>query len=214
MRALLASCELGATGDRDALLAELARLVPAPTRTAIVLNARDDEPESDRPLALTRERSSLGLLGAEASELDLRGFAARPSSALAAVLENLDLVWVSGGSLTALNAAIAATRFASLVIERVQTDALTYGGHSAGAAVAGPPLYGEQLAQRAPRDARPAWGGLGIIGFSIVPHHPPAGAPDTDLSRVSRHITDAGHRCVTLCDGEAIVIDATGERRV
>ena len=64
-------------------------------------------PDVDRAAALARERTSLGRLGGGATELDLRDYAGRPAAALAADLDALDLLWLTGGSLHALHAAIA-----------------------------------------------------------------------------------------------------------
>ena len=98
--------------------------------------------------------------------------------------------------------------------ERVRAGELTYAGYSAGAVLAGPPLYGEDLSPTPAGEPAPVWGGLGLVGFSIVPHHPTQGTPDTELTEVAARIRRAGQRCVTLGDGEAIVLDAAGERRV
>ena len=131
MRALLASCELDTAGDHGALLAALDALVARKRRAAIILNARDGDPGVDRASALARERTSLAGLGGGASELDLRDYADRPARALAAVLDGLDLLWLTGGSLHALHAAIAPTRFAELVAKRMRAGGLTYAGYSA-----------------------------------------------------------------------------------
>lgn len=203
MRLFLASTDLPDAERDDRLIAELASLVPQPARVAIIVAAREEEPAE----AFARERSRLRELGDNATLLDPR------TDGAAVELSSRDLLWVSGGSLHALRAALRAGRLGPVVGARVRAGALVYAGASAGAIAAGPALYARRtLRHPSRRRTAPLWGELGLIDVSIVPHHPPPGAPPDQFSRIADHLRGRGCRCETLCDGEALIW-ADGRRR-
>jgi dipeptidase E len=79
MRLFLSSSDLSFPRRGDALAAELAGLVGAVVRTAVVLNALDDAPDLPRQIRMEDERRGLATLGADAFELDLRDYYEQPA---------------------------------------------------------------------------------------------------------------------------------------
>jgi dipeptidase E len=202
LRLFLASAELTAP---SVLLDELARLAGPVTRIAVVLNPRDDDPALVRPEAFARERDSLASLAAETAELDLREYDGRPD-ALRSVLDEVGLIWITGGNMVTLGPLLARSGLDRLLASRLAEDSIVYAGYSAGACVAGPPLSGAELTGRAGDGGEPWWGWLGLIDFSIVPHHPDPGEAANEFVGIAEQMRVRGLPCRTLRNGEAIVV--------
>jgi dipeptidase E len=197
-------------GDR---FDELVAALPAGAPVALVSNAVDYIPQSDReayardvfdPVAFFRSR------GFAAEDLDLRAWFARPD-ALRASLRGVRLVWAVGGNAFLLLRAMRQSGLDELLRERVAARSLIYGGWSAGAVVAGPTLRGIELMDDPGiladgYDPAPVWEGLGLIDYSIVPHfqsdHPEAEA----AAKTVAWLRDANLPFKALRDGECIVL--------
>jgi dipeptidase E len=184
---------------------ELAALVPARARTAVVANALDNQHERARSGHLRRACAALEDLGLETFELDLRRHRP-PDARLRDTLERTELLWLTGGNVFLLREAFARSGLDALLAELLADDAIAYGGYSAGACLAGPTLRGLELVDDAQAVARPIWDGLGLVEFSIVPHHrcdhPESARIDSLVAHLEQHAMP--HR--TLRDGEAIVV--------
>jgi dipeptidase E len=217
MHLLLASSDLTFRPGGDALAAELAALVGAGSvaaagaRTAVVLNALDDVPDLQREARFEHERRSLADLARHAFELDLRAHYDQPGR-IAAALAGVGLVWVTGGNAFTLRAAMARSGLDAWLTQHVRDDSIAYGGYSAGACAAGPLLRGADLFD-GPGGEQPVWGGLGLVDFSIVPHHRSGNSDDDAFERVAAHLHRRGLAHRVLRDGQAIVV-AGGSMRV
>jgi dipeptidase E len=210
VRLFLASSELTAPPNGEALAAELATLVGPATRTAIVLNARDDSTDRDR--LLDDERRGLGPLGSEAFELDLRAFAAAGPAALRDALSGAGLVWVTGGNLILLRDAMTRSGLDAVLAERVGDDSLAYAGYSAGAVAAGPTLRESDLSDRPSAADAAQWGGVGLVGFTIVPHYRSGGSESGDMDEIAAHLRSRSLAYLALRNGHALVIDEASTR--
>jgi dipeptidase E len=207
VRLYLSSLQMG---DR---FEELVAALPAGARVAIVSNAVDYIPQPDReayardvfdPVACFRSR------GFAAEDLDLRAWFGRPD-ALSASLQDVRLVWATGGNAFLLRRAMRQSGLDALLRERVAARNLIYGGWSAGSVVAGPTLRGIDLMDDPGvvtdgYDPAPVWDGLGLVDYSIVPHfqsdHPEAEA----AARAVEWLREAKLPFKALRDGESLVL--------
>jgi dipeptidase E len=149
-------------------------------------------------------------LGYRAEELDLRDYFEHPDR-LAEHLEEFDLVWVVGGNSFVLARAMKQVGFGDALRARINDEAFTYAGFSAGACVAGPDLRGIELMDEPdkvppeyPANVEPA--GLGLVPFRIVPHwrsnHPETAAAENAVAYLDR----MGLEYRSLQDGEVLVL--------
>jgi dipeptidase E len=206
VRLFLASSDLSFPAQGEALAAQLAGLVGAGGRTAIVLNALDDEPDLPRRARLEHEQHGLATLGSDAFELDLRDYYEQPAG-LREALAGAGLVWVTGGNAFTLRAAMARSGLDVLLLERLGENSVVYGGYSAGACAAGPPLRGADLFDAGGAAEEPLWGGLGLVDFSIVPHYRSGGSDGGEFEQIAAHLQLRGLAHRVLRDGQAIVVD-------
>ncbi|MEO1551565.1 MAG: Type 1 glutamine amidotransferase-like domain-containing protein [Pseudomonadota bacterium] len=207
MRAYLSSYRLGTHFE------QFLALVPTKPKVLLVTNALDVFSDASR----RRHRAEvydpnreLEELGCSVSDLDLRAYFGR-SDALKSRLVESDFVWVLGGNSFVLKRAMHLSGFDDLVTEQVKTDAIAYGGFSAGAVVAAPTLDGIHLMDNpevAPQGypSEITWKGLGLVDFAIVPHwrsdHPEAA--EAELART--YLQDKGLPHKTLSDGQALLL--------
>jgi len=204
MRLYLSSFDLGHYPQALVALTGTAR------RAAIVVNALDDHNE-DRANWLASQMHQLGKLGFTAVELDLRDYFARPDQ-LGPVLDQLDLVWVSGGNTFVLRRAMKQSGFDELIKQRLASDQIVYGGFSAGAVIAAPGLRGLETVDNPVLvppgyDPEMIWDGLGLVPFAIVAHflaNPPVSEA---VDRTIAFLVQNAIPYRTLRDGEALVID-------
>jgi dipeptidase E len=208
MRLYLSSHRLGDS------VPELLAMAEPRARCAVISNALDFIPDADRlsyartvhdPVADFRD------LGFDAFDLDLREAFGAPER-LAARLEDVGLVWATGGNAFLLRRAMRQSGFDTLITGLMAADRLVYGGWSAGAVVAGPHLRGIEMMDdpdvlAAGYDPAPCWEGLGLFATSIVPHyqsdHPEAEAAERAVASLEAQ----GLSHVALRDGEAIVVN-------
>lgn len=179
-------------------------------RALIVFNALD---QYDTRLRWAQQQSEqLAELGYASEELDLRDHFGSEPGVLAAVIANVDLVWVLGGNTFVLARAMHASGFAAAIAAPLAAGTLTYGGYSAGACVAGPDLRGIHLMDEP--DALPegydaSWPtpGLGLVDTRIVPHVD-SDHQEAELAALAVTWLEAeGLPHLPLRDGQAYVID-------
>lgn len=210
---LMSSCDPGPTRGRLQLAGE------AGGRAAVIFNAldehRDDsgllpvDPSPDRePNASISALTSLGFAHAE---LDLRDFF-NDHAGLRDRLDQVDLVWVSGGNTFVLARAMEVSGFAAAAAPGVQAGRLIYAGYSAGACVTGPDLQGIDLMDDA--SAVPAGypettttpPALGWVPWRTVPHWRSDGG-EPSATAAAEHLAAAGLKFRTLSDGDAIFFE-------
>ncbi|CAM3064697.1 Type 1 glutamine amidotransferase-like domain-containing protein [Prescottella defluvii] len=218
MRLFLASYRFGAHVDR------FVDLVGGPGPIAVIANAADAWPARARESAVVSDVVPLRRLGFAPSEVDLRDYVGRPAD-LAEALSRFRAVWVRGGNTFVLRAQLARSGADDVLRDLLDRDVIGYAGYSAGACVMAPSLVGVDCAddpgEVAPTcGTAPRWDGLGLIDFSIVPHHvetgtlddasTPADAPNPgdDAARMIEACRAAGVRYRALTDDQAIVVDA------
>ncbi|MDV6233920.1 MULTISPECIES: Type 1 glutamine amidotransferase-like domain-containing protein [Rhodococcus] len=210
MKLFLSSYRFG--GHSDVFV----ELTGPPSDLAVIANASDAWPRAARESSLTSEFVPLRALGYRPAELDLREYVGRPA-ALERALDDFGAVWVRGGNTFVLRAQLARSGADEVIAERVRRGSIVYGGYSAGACVAAPSLIGVEDADD-PGEVRPAtgvdpvWTGLGLVGFSIVPHLNSVLDENDSGQATMQRLRRDGIDCRGLTDEQAIVVDASGTR--
>ncbi|MEU9058640.1 Type 1 glutamine amidotransferase-like domain-containing protein [Streptomyces sp. NPDC048430] len=207
------------TGDHpERMLALLHRPPASDVTVAVIANAVDALPDSEREAAVERELAALSGLGLRPVELDLRTFFERPGAQVAAALARFPLVWVRGGNVFVLRQAMARSGADRALVDLLRQDAFVYAGYSAGACVLAPDLRGleecdapEAVGTAYGDEAR--WDGLALLDHVVVPHIDSPGHPETEiLGTVAERYRAEGVPCRTLRDGQALVIDGPTTR--
>ena len=203
MRLYLSSYELG---DHPS---EFAAMVRGSGYGWLIMNALDGADPEVRHRETARQISNLAGLGLAASELDLR---VHDAESLRSTFGHPDFLWVRGGNVFTLRAALARSGADALIVEQLGLDAFVYAGFSAGACVLAPSLVGLEACDST-EDAVSLYGGAEYDGLSIldrplVPHlvspkHPESAA----LTRVARAYALEGKPYWALRDGDALVVD-------
>jgi len=180
-------------------------------RALVIANALDDQPGTIRRMSTETEVRDLGLLGFDAAELDLRGYAGEPER-LRADLAGAALVWLRGGNTFLLRYALRRSGADTVLRDLLAGDALTYGGYSAGCCVLAPSLRGLEMVDDAAvvtqlYGSEPVWDGLGLIDEAIVPHYE-SDHPEADvIGLLAQHYRDHAIPHRTLRDGQVLIVN-------
>jgi dipeptidase E len=181
-------------------------MLPPAARVAVVCNSIDAEDPAVRREKVADEITWLTDLGLSPEELDLRSAA---GDALEARLSEFDGVWVRGGNVFVLRAAMAKSGADQILPELIRSEQLVYAGYSAGPCVLAPSLRGLELCDDADAvDGEVIWGGLGVLDHAIVPHLDSPGHPESDLlANVAELYDRTGVPYLPMRDGQALLID-------
>jgi dipeptidase E len=190
----------------------LVALLPAGGRVAVICNAIDAEDPPVRREKVAAELTWLSELGLRPEELDLRSYSergARFGQDVRARLTQYDALWVRGGNVFVLRAAMAASGVDKLLPELIRSEAIVYAGYSAGACVLAPSLRGLELCDDPTQvDGDVIWEGLAVLDEAIVPHLDSPGHPETELvEQVRAHYEQTGVPHLPLRDGQALIIN-------
>lgn len=195
MKLYLSSFRLGDHPER------LVALLPPAARVAVICNSIDAEDPAVRREKVADEITWLTGLGLHAEELDLRD-----AGDLRARLTPYDGLWVRGGNVFVLRAAMAKSGADQLLPDLIRDEQLVYAGYSAGACVLAPSLRGLELCDDP--TATPIWDGLGVLDHAFVPHLDSPDHPETDLvAKVAAHYDQTNTPYLPLRDGQALVIN-------
>jgi dipeptidase E len=212
MRLYLSSFNLGNKPE------ELLALLGGKTRTAVILNAGDAGPEHRRSASLEREVNNLKGLGLDPTDVDLRDFFGRPE-ALRDVLQGFDLLWVRGGNCFVLRRAFRQSGADEIILDLLQRDAIVYAGYSAAIDMLVPSMQGSELVDDPTivpdgYEAPIIWEGLNLIPYAVAPHYRSDHGESAMIDLAVEYLIDHHILFKALRDGQAIVIDANGERVV
>lgn len=206
MRLFLSSQDFGNHAD------VLRRLTGNNARVAFINNAKDDWEASERANNSTEKQAEFKKLGLKPIEIDLRDYFAKPDE-LAGRLEDVGLVWCSGGNTFILRRALAQSGLDTLLIDQLQKDTLAYGGSSAGSIIPTPSLHGTELGDdpdNIPIGYEKAiiWPGLRLVPFHIVPHY---GSDwfGAEAENMARYMQKNNLPHETLTDGQVVLVDGT-----
>ncbi len=197
---------------------ELLKLLSGKTRTALIANAIDLDDKNTRSQKVSEEKERLSNIGLDVTEVDLRDYF-KDNAQLKGVLESFDLVWVRGGNTFVLRRACKMSGADTILKELITTNAIVYGGYSAGIDLMVPHLKGANLVDdpnTVPNgyDQQIVWDGLGILPYSVAPHYKSDHPESSDIEKSVEYMIDNHIPFIALRDGEAIVIDDAGQRVV
>jgi len=173
----------------------------------VIMNALDGMDEPRRQRDIGHQISNLAGIGFDAADFDLRD---HDSSTIAADFGEPDFVWVRGGNVFTLRAAMAQSGLDHLIVPKIRNDSLVYAGFSAGACVLAPSLNGLELCDSVgiceSRYGRVITDGLGILDRPLVPHLHSPSHPDAEiLADVAEAYRRAGQPYWALRDGQALI---------
>lgn len=212
MRLYLSSFRLGNLPQK------LVDLVKGNLHAVVVINACDHLSDEERLMRVNQEFAALQSLDFNPIELDLRSYFndQQKQKELRDLLAACGLIWVRGGNSFILRRAMKKSGFDTIILEFLESDAIAYGGFSAGMVMLTPSLIGVNLVDDPdviPAGYDPAiiWEGLGVIPYVIVPHyksdHPESAANDL----LVQYYIDNHMPFKTLHDGEVIVVNGKRE---
>lgn len=140
-------------------------------------------------------------------------------SQLKGLLESFDLIWVRGGNVFVLRRACKMSGADSILKELIQDDHVVYGGYSAGIDLLIPNLRGAELVDDPNTvpdgyDQQIVWDCLGILDYSVAPHYKSDHPESSDIDKSVEYMIDHHIPFIALRDGEAIVINESGQRIV
>ena len=202
MKLYLSSFRLGDHPER------LVALMPPAGRIAVICNSIDAEDPVVRREKVRDEITWLSELGLRPEELDLRDVTGED---LRALLTSYDGVWVRGGNVFVLRAALARSGADKILPDLIRDEQLVYAGYSAGPCVLAPSLRGLELCDDADAvDGDIIWDGLGLLDHAIVPHLNSPGHPETELlEKVADLYARTGVPYLPMRDGQALIINGT-----
>lgn len=212
MKLFLSSYRLGNSPEA------FSEMVAEGGQVAVIENAKDSMPPSERSERLAQQIEAIESLGLKASELDLRNHFGKKLDAKRD-LANHDAVWVCGGNVFLLRRAMRDSGFDEAIQERIKNEEIVYGGYSAGSCVLSPSLRGIELVDDSTAveqvyGKEVVWEGLGLIPFSIAPHyhseHPEAEA----IEKVVTFFEQENIPYKAVRDGQAIVFNGSEEKLI
>lgn len=209
MRLYLSSFRMGNRPD------ELLNLLGDGRRTAVIMNAADTSLPERRAVGLADEFARLREAGLDPVELDLRDYFGRQEAAKDA-LNGFDLVWVRGGNTFVLRRAFKYSGMDEILKEMLLTDAIAYGGYSAGIDLLTPSLHGSEEVDdpyAIPEGYEPEiiWDGLNLLPYSVAPHYRSDHPESTAVELMVQHLIDNHILFKALRDGQAIVVSGDRE---
>ena len=187
-------------------------------RMAVITNALDYIPLAAQ-LEYTRTHFDPMIYfadnGFDPSLLDLRFYFGRPA-ALRSVLLRHKVIWALGGNAFLLRRALRESGFDDIIGD-VLGEGVIYAGWSAGACVAGDSLRAIGLMDdptvSAPgyASAEPIWEGLGLVPFTIIPHHRSEHPEAPAAEKAAEWALSNGVDFRALSDGDVLLLAENGE---
>lgn len=205
MKFYLSSYKLGRETER------LEKLIPQNKKTAYIDNARDFSTDLEkRRQGAESDIRELSDLGLEVEPLDLRDYFGQRDR-LRTKISEFGVIWVVGGNLFVLRQAFRLSGFDEIIRELARRKDILYGGYSAGICILAPTLRGIDLMDDI--SSKPygeqydtIWDGLGLVGYSIVPHYKSDHPESEAASKVVEFMLENKMPFRALRDGEAIII--------
>jgi dipeptidase E len=194
--------------------AELIELFGKGSKVAVITNAKDDKPETERKESVNEGLEYFSKLGFKPIEIDLRKYFGDMKK-LDEELRQYPAVWGAGGNTFLLRRALSYSGTDRLLYDLVRKNEISYGGESAGAILATPSLQGTQHGDDPhfiPKGYQKEiiWDGLDFVAYHIVPHYKSNWfgiEAEAMLDYMKQNQLD--YR--TLMDGQAIMINGDKE---
>ena len=193
-------------GDRPDLFAGMVR---GNRRGWVIANALDGLDEDRRRRDTQSQVAELQRLELDASDFDLREHGPLD---IAEQFGAPDFVWVRGGNVFTLRAAMARSGADEVIMRGLRADEFVYAGYSAGACVLSPDLAGLEAVD--PVDDCTAvydevrFDGLGVLDRPLLPHLDSPDHPESEaLGAIARQYREEHRVYWALRDGQALLVD-------
>jgi dipeptidase E len=197
---------------------ELLKLLGKGRKTALIFNAQDWKNADDRAADLAQEVERLKSIGLDPTEVDLKNYFDN-SDHLKETLATFDLIWVRGGNVFVLRRAFKQSGADVAVATLVASEAIVYGGYSAGVDILQPHLHGIELVDD-PNVVPDGysndiiWECLGLIPYCVAPHYKSDHPESADIDKTVEFYINNHIPFIALRDGEAIVIEGDAQKIV
>jgi len=188
---------------------KLQNLLPKNPKAIYISNALDFSKPDIQKHHQEWDMRELSEIGVQVEALDLRDFFGH-SEALKHALDDVDLIYVSGGNVYDLRLAMKLSGFDETLKEFVKSDKV-YAGYSAAVCVLSPTLKGYHFVdkpdQKTYGDHETVWEGLNLIDCQFAPHfdsdHPESETINEEINYFQEH----GMKYKALKDGKVIFVE-------
>ncbi|MFT7183814.1 MAG: dipeptidase E [Oceanicoccus sp.] len=182
-------------------------------RVGYVPNALDFTFADPEKVKFHRDLAFEGLkgLGFTPELLDFKEYFGKKAE-LKEKLDQLDMLWVSGGNTFVLRQAMYLSGFDELIQDLSERDDFVYGAFSAGACILSPSLKGLDIVDE-PNDfpytdcVETIWDGLGIIDYAFLPHYDSDHPESADIDKEIQYCVENNIPYKPLRDGEVILVE-------
>ncbi|QQR54954.1 Type 1 glutamine amidotransferase-like domain-containing protein [Candidatus Peregrinibacteria bacterium] len=156
------------------------------------------------------DKKELENLGLKVEELDLKNYFGQKEK-LRAKLQQLDMLWVSGGNTFILRQAMKLSGLDELLQELRGNASFVYGGYSAAGCVLSPNLEHLQTVDDPTQHPyanfkETIWEGLAFIDYAFLPHYESDHPESADIDKEVAYCEHNKIPYRTLRDGEVILL--------
>ncbi len=178
-------------------------------KAVYISNALDFAKLENQTKRQNEDMEELRQLGLSPELLDLRNYFNKEDS-LKSKLQDIDLIYVSGGNVYDLRIAMRLSGFDTILKELKNTDT-TYAAYSAGVCVLSPTLKGYETVDSPDNktygDHETIWEGLGLIDWQFAPHFDSDHPESEDVNKEIAYYEERGVKYKALRDGEVIIMN-------
>lgn len=191
---------------------QLKNLLPDNPKAVYISNGLDfAKPESQKKHEKWDLRE-LNEIAIAVEHLDLRDYFEKRAQ-LKSRLQDVDLIYVSGGNVYDLRIAMSLSGFDEILKEFIGMNKV-YGGYSAAVCVLSPTLKGYHIVDnpnlKTYGDYETIWKGIGLINWQFAPHFDSDHSESEDINKEIAYYEKYGMKYKALRDGEVIILDEDG----
>lgn len=191
---------------------QLKSLLPENPKAVYISNGLDFAKPERQKKHQDWDLCELSEIGISAEQLDLREYFGRQSE-LMTKLQDVDLIYVSGGNVYDLRIAMRLSEFDEILKELVDANKV-YGGYSAAVCVLSPTLKGYHIVDnpdlKTYGDHETIWEGIGLIDWQFAPHFDSDHSESEDINKEIAYYKEYDMKYKALRDGEVIILDENG----
>ena len=190
---------------------KLKAMLPDETKAVYISNGLDFANPESLKKHQDWDLRELKEIGVTAEPLDLRAYFEKQDE-LKALLQDVNLIYVSGGNVYDLRMAMHLSGFDTILLELLPSEKV-YAGYSAAVCVLSPTLRGYHLVdnpdQKTYGEYETMWNGIGIIDWQFAPHFDSDHSESEDINKEIAYCEEHGLDYKKLRDGEEIIWETT-----
>lgn len=191
---------------------QLKSLLPDNPKTVYISNALDFAKPEGQKEHQDWDIRELKEIGISAQQLDLRNYFGKQAE-LRSKLQDVDLIYISGGNVYDLRIAMRLSGFDEILKELANSKKV-YAGYSAAVCVLSPTLKGYHIVDdpklKTYGDHETIWEGIGLIDWQFAPHFDSDHSESEDINKEIAYYKEHDMKYKALKDGEVIVINEDG----